>query len=202
LSSLERPLRSIVTAILVASALAIPASAKSGNGSATSTVDASRSSIRIENFGSINKSYFRGAQPEGRDYRDLAALGVKMVLDLQKDGVAEEAALVEAAGMKFLRIPMTTHVAPTPEQVALFLKHVSDPADQPVYVHCAGGRHRTGVMTAVYRMTIDGWSAERAFAEMKKYKFGADFLHAEFKEFVYGFHPARDSGPLAETAPR
>jgi tyrosine-protein phosphatase SIW14 len=195
-------LRSIVTAILVASALAIPASAKSGNGSATSTVDASRSSIRIENFGSINKSYFRGAQPEGRDYRDLAALGVKMVLDLQKDGVAEEAALVEAAGMKFLRIPMTTHVAPTPEQVALFLKHVSDPANQPVYVHCAGGRHRTGVMTAVYRMTIDGWSAERAFAEMKKYKFGADFLHAEFKEFVYGFHPVRDSGPLAETVPR
>jgi protein tyrosine/serine phosphatase len=64
---------------------------------------------------------------------------------------------------------------------------VTDPANQPVYVHCAGGRHRTGVMTAVCRMTHDGWAAEQAFKEMKQYKFGADFLHPEFKKFVYAY---------------
>ena len=69
----------------------------------------------------------------------------------------------------------------------MFLQLVNDPANQPVYVHCAGGRHRTGVMTAVYRMTSDGWTADRAFKEMKDYKFGADFLHPEFKKFVYGY---------------
>jgi tyrosine-protein phosphatase SIW14 len=72
--------------------------------------------------------------------------------------------------------------------VAQFLSLVDDAARQPVYVHCVGGRHRTGVMTAVYRMTGEGWSADKAFAEMKQYKFGADFLHAEFKQFVYGYH--------------
>jgi protein tyrosine/serine phosphatase len=54
-------------------------------------------------------------------------------------------------------------------------------------VHCAGGRRRTGVMTAVYRMTHDGWSPDQANKEMKQYKFGADFLHPEFRRFVSSY---------------
>lgn len=95
--------------------------------------------------------------------------------------------MAKSAGLAYVQIPMTTHVLPTPSQIAEFLKIVNDPARQPVYVHCVGGRHRTGVMTAVYRMIHDGWTADRAFQEMKKYKFGADFLHPEFKQFVYSY---------------
>jgi len=85
---------------------------------------------------------------------------------------------------------MTTRTAPTSAQLAEFLKIVNDPAQQPVYVHCVGGRHRTGVMTAVYRMTGDAHlSSDQAFAEMKQFKFGADFLHPEFKRFVYAYQP-------------
>ena len=149
------------------------------------------SRIRIGNFGQISTNYYRGEQPVGRDYADLAAIGIKTVIDLQADGTnQDEARLVESAGMKFYRIPMTTHVPPTAEQLASFLQIVNDPAQQPVYVHCAGGRHRTGVMTAVYRMEQDGWSPDRAFQEMKRYKFGMDFLHPEFKRFVYGYERA------------
>jgi hypothetical protein len=36
-------------------------------------------------------------------------------------------------------------------------------------------------------MVHDHWTPDLAFAEMKRYKFGADFLHQEFKTFVYGF---------------
>jgi tyrosine-protein phosphatase SIW14 len=155
-----------------------------------------RSRISIDNFGQVNANYFRGAQPSGRDYTDLAALGVKTVIDLQRDGNPAEQKLVEAAGMEFHRIAMTTRENPTSEQLSLFLKLVNDPANQPVYVHCAGGRHRTGVMTAVYRMSQDKWNAEQAFKEMKQYKFGADFLHPEFKQFVYGY-----SSEPQQTAP-
>jgi len=148
------------------------------------------STIRIDNFGRIDDTYYRGAQPKGRDYADLAALGVKTVIDLQADGDnADEAKLVAASGMRFYRIGMTPRVAPTAEQLATFLRIVNDPAQQPVYVHCAGGRHRTGVMTAVYRMEEDSWSADQAFKEMKKYDFGMDFLHPEFKKFVFAYHP-------------
>lgn len=193
---LHKRLSTYTAAFLVASSLALPAGAYSGAGDPPSAaVNASR--IRIENFGQVNANYYRGGQPRGHDYADLAALGVKTVINLTSgDADASERSLVADAGMKYFQSPMTTHQQPTSAELTKFLDTVNDPANQPIYVHCVGGRHRTGVMTAAYRMTHDGWSADQAFAEMKRYKFGADFLHPEFKEFVYGY-----PSTLAHAAP-
>jgi tyrosine-protein phosphatase SIW14 len=182
---LNRPgLRASVVSAMFALSVAIPAAAQ--NVAAVSAAPR----IHIDNFGKINAKYYRGAQPQGRDYADLAALGVKTVIDLtDDDGEASEPAMVKSAGMQSIKIPMNGHVPPTPAQLAQFLKIVNDPASQPVYVHCVGGKHRTGVMTAAYRMVNDGWTSDRAFSEMKQYKFGADFLHPEFKRFVYSYKP-------------
>ena len=181
--------RTYMAALLIALSLGAPIAAKGRAaeiGSPTSAVDLSR--VRIDNFGRVDPTYFRGAQPEGRDYADLATLGVKTIINLTSDDAqASEQAMAGQAGLKYFQIPMSTHEPPTPAQLAEFLKIVNDPASQPVYVHCVGGRHRTGVMTAAYRITQDGWTSDRAFQEMKQYKFGADFLHPEFKKFVYGY---------------
>jgi len=171
----------LYTAVLVVAAL-----------SSTAAASANLSQVRIDNFGRVNDNYYRGSQPAGRDYADLAAIGVKTLVNLTSDDAdPEERAMAERAGMHYFQIPMTTHEPPTQEQLAQFLRIVDDPANQPVYVHCVGGRHRTGVMTAAYRMTEEGWTADRAFKEMKDYKFGADFLHSEFKDFVYDYQPQR-----------
>ena len=181
--------RTYMAALLMALSLGAPIAAKGRAAeiaSPASAVDLSR--IRIDNFGRVDPTYFRGAQPEGRDYADLATLGVKTIINLTSDDAqANEQAMAGQAGLKYLQIPMTTHEPPTAAQLAEFMTIVNDPASQPVYVHCVGGRHRTGVMTAAYRITQDGWTADQAFQEMKQYKFGADFLHPEFKKFVYGY---------------
>jgi uncharacterized protein (TIGR01244 family) len=177
--------------------LAVPAAAQN----ATQNTVAKASSVRIDNFGRVNDNYYRGAQPEGRDYADLASLGIKTLINLTSDDADEsEQAMAGKAGLKYVQIPMTTRESPTSAQIADFLALVSDPASQPVYVHCVGGRHRTGVMTAAYRMTLEGWNADRAFTEMKQYKFGADFLHPELKAFVYGYHPAPSNAAAAPAA--
>lgn len=163
-----------------------------------STRVADVSNIKIGNFGQVNANYYRGEQPEDGDYAALAALGIRTVIDLQADGGNDhEAQLVEAAGMTFHRIPMATRVAPTLEQIAQFMTIVINPAHQPVYVHCAGGKHRTGVMTAVYRMEHDGWTADQAYQEMKRYKFGSSIWHPELKDFVYHYQPLRMYGSRA-----
>lgn len=148
------------------------------------------SQVTIYNFAKVSDDYFRGGQPLGDDYARLAALGVKTVLNLtnDEDGREEEQRLVEQLGMKYVSIPMTTRTVPTNAEIAAFLSAVND--DGGVYVHCVGGRHRTGVMTAVYRMTKDGLTGEQAFNEMKRYKYGPDFLHPEFKKFVQQYRPA------------
>jgi uncharacterized protein (TIGR01244 family) len=155
--------------------------------------DSRLAAITIDNFGRISDTYYRGSQPSGDDYAKLAELGVRTVIDLQQDYASQEFARTEEAdvtraGMEFVRIPMTTRVVPTPDQIAQFLRIVNDPAQQPVYVHCKGGKHRTGVMTAVYRMVNEQWTADKAYDEMKQFKFGWSFWHPEFKEFVYDYH--------------
>jgi tyrosine-protein phosphatase SIW14 len=171
--------RSMAIATLAILALTLPASAQL----------AVISSVRIDNFAKVNEAYFRGAQPVGSDYADLAGLGVKTVINLIGDDDLDrtEQSSVEKHGMRYIQIPMSTRRAPTTEQLQAFLTVVNDPASQPVYVHCVGGRHRTGVMTAVYRMMKDGISGAEAFTEMKRFKYGPDFLHPEFKKFVYEF---------------
>ena len=170
-----------LSAVLAVASLAASAPAKTNS-------DLKLSSIRINNFGRINDNYYRGAQPESGDYADLAALGVKTVIDLTRDGRDEESGLVRRAGMKFYRIPMTTSERPSDTAVAKFLQLVNDPANQPVYVHCQGGRHRTGVMTAVYRMTQDGWTADKAYQEMKLYKFEGFPGQPTLKKFVFDYY--------------
>jgi protein tyrosine/serine phosphatase len=192
-------LAALHAAVFVVVSLTTPAAAQSGASPTKEAVDLSR--IRIDNFGRVNPNYYRGSQPGGRDYTDLAALGVKTVINLTSDDAdAREKVMVEQTGLLYVPIPMTTHTPPTVAQLAEFLKVVNDPAQQPVYVHCVGGRHRTGVMTALYRMIGEHWTADRAFAEMKTYKYGADFLHPEFKQFVYAYQGSAPAPAIAATA--
>jgi protein tyrosine/serine phosphatase len=143
--------------------------------------------IRINNFGTVNEKLYRGAQPNKRDLTDLASLGVKTVIDLQEDGQRDEQQSVEAAGMKYYRIGLRDNAWPTSEQAQQFLNIVDDPTNQPVFIHCHGGRHRAGAMTAIYRMTHDGWSADQAYAEMKQYEFDRGFGHGALKDYVYDY---------------
>lgn len=70
----------------------------------------------------------------------------------------------------------------------LFLKVVNDPATGKFFVHCAGGRHRTGAMGAVYRYQFYYWNFEQVYAEMKHYDFYTSWGHSAFKAFVKDYY--------------
>jgi tyrosine-protein phosphatase SIW14 len=184
--------RTIAATIMAAVALALLTVAQAAQRDASAT--------RVTNFGCINEKLYRGAQPKGSDYQDLAALGVKTIIDLQQDGERDEQQRVEAAGMKFFRIGLSDSSWPAPEQAAQFIKLVNDPANQPVFIHCHGGRHRAGIMTAIYRMTHDGWDADRAYAEMKQYGFEKGFGHGALRGYVYDYYSRMDKKGLVVNA--
>ena len=145
------------------------------------------SKIRIKNFGVVNENFYRGAQPKSRDFPDLAAIGVKAVIDLQEEGESSEQQQVESAGMKFYRVGLSDKSWPSETKASQFLAIVNNPANQPVFIHCHGGKHRAGVMTAIYRMTHDKWSADQAYAEMKQYDFESGFGHGTLRDYVYDY---------------
>jgi len=193
------------SAILTASLISIcAAQAPAGQAPAIVPPPPNLAGIGIKNFGCVSSNYYRGAQPEGHDYADLAKIGVKSVIDLERTGDSSEEQSVESAGMKFYRLNLSDRSLPEMENVTAFLKIVNDPANLPVYVHCHGGKHRTGAMTAVYRISHDGWTADRAFEEMKAYQFEHGFGHGVLKQFVYDYYsknkPSKDAQPAVVQA--
>ena len=146
--------------------------------------DPAFSNIHIRNFGKMDDRFYRGAQPDESDYKDLKALGVKTVIDLQDHPSNYEKRDVEALGMRYVNIPMSDSSYPKQDSVDAFLKLVKDPATGTMFVHCAGGRHRTGVMGAVYRFNVNHWNLDQAYTEMKDYDFYTRFGHGDLKTFV------------------
>jgi len=168
----------VLTAILSLAAIA----------SAQETAKADGPRIKIKNFGQMDDRFFRGGQPKEKDYKDLAQLGIRTIIDLRDDPEAYEKRMAESLGMTYINIPMIEKKYPTSEATELFLKTVNDPATGKFYVHCAGGRHRTGVMGAVYRFKFYNWNFDQVYKEMKQYDFYTRWGHGAFKDFVQDYY--------------
>jgi len=148
------------------------------------TAFSQQSDIKIKNFGQMDDRFYRGAQPKEEDYKQLAAIGIKTIVDLTDNPKDYEKRDAEAAGMRYVNLPMSDKDYPPAATIDQFLKLVDDPSTGKFYVHCAGGRHRTGVMGAVYRFNHYNWNYDQVYAEMKKYDFYTRFGHGEMKKFV------------------
>ena len=143
--------------------------------------------VKIKNFGKMDDRFYRGARPKDEDYKALAELGIKTVIDLTDNSREYEQPAVEAAGLRYINIPMVDKSYPSMDQVNEFLKVIDDPETGKFFVHCAGGRHRTGVVGAVYRFTRNNWNLEQVLAEMDQYEFDSGFGHGKQKDFVQDY---------------
>ena len=139
----------------------------------------------INNFGQVNDHIYRGGQPKDVEFRQLAVLGIKTVLDLRGDAEPDSKTEAEQARLQYINLPLVPKRYPQVDAAIRFLEIVNDQANWPVFVHCAGGRHRTGAMVAVYRMEMDHWTVDQAYKEMKQYDFYTHGGYGCFKEYVY-----------------
>jgi protein-tyrosine phosphatase len=158
------------------------------------------SGVSISNFGVVDGRIYRGEQPAGKDYAALAAIGVKTIIDLRCDARSSEPRDAKAAGLQYINIGIDGTGTPTDAQAMEFLNAVDDPANGVVYVHCAGGRHRTGSMIAIYRMTHDGWTLDQAYNEMLAYDFYTSGGHAGFKTYVEDYYRRMTTDPSSVPA--
>jgi tyrosine-protein phosphatase SIW14 len=171
------PVRSLAASLFAIILLSAAAYAKGSNSAFPN--------VRIKNFGQMDERFYRGAEPKGiEDVQALKDLGINTVIDLQEKPEPAERGEVESLGMRYVNIPMVDKAYPKPEWVAQFLKTVDDPSTGKFFVHCAGGRHRTGSMGAVYRFEKYGWNYDQVYAEMKQYDFYTSWGHGDFKTFV------------------
>jgi protein tyrosine/serine phosphatase len=162
--------------------------------------ESNTSNVSIKNFGQMDDRFFRGGQPKEGEYKELAALGIKTVIDLRDDPKDYEKTSVEALGMRYVNLAMSDKEYPPAAKIEEFLKLVNDPSTGKFYVHCAGGRHRTGVLGAVYRFNHYGWDYDKVYAEMKKYDFYSRWGHGDMKKFVQDYAVSFHSNKAAAAA--
>ncbi|MHC4592918.1 MAG: fused DSP-PTPase phosphatase/NAD kinase-like protein, partial [Planctomycetota bacterium] len=113
----------------------------------------------LPNLCKVSESFYRGAQPTAGGFRELKKMGIKTVVNLRsfhsdRDEIGE-------TGLAYEHIYMKSWNAEDEESVR-FLQIVTDPARQPVFVHCKHGADRTGTMCAIYRVAVEEWTPEEA----------------------------------------
>jgi protein-tyrosine phosphatase len=82
-----------------------------------------------------------------------------------------------------------------PQAIDQLLALLDDEANYPVLLHCKAGLHRTGVLTAVYRMEYQGWTPGQAFRELKAHGFGPWVCTAAnlyVRQYVLDYRPRAD----------
>ncbi len=119
----------------------------------------------LTNFYRVTTNLYRGAQPSAVGMKELKAMGIKTILNLRS--FHSDQRLVSSGDMKLARLHMKPWHAED-EDVVAFLKIASNTNNLPLFVHCQRGADRTGMICAMYRVVICGWSKEDAIKEMKE----------------------------------
>ena len=118
----------------------------------------------IKNFYQVTTNLYRGAQPTAEGMKALEARGVKTVINLRAWHSDQDE--VAGTGLKSVRFETKPWHAEE-EDVVGFLRAATDTNNRPVFVHCQRGADRTGMMCAMYRIVVCGWTKAEAIDEMK-----------------------------------
>jgi protein tyrosine/serine phosphatase len=119
----------------------------------------------LSNFYEVTTNLYRGAQPTSQGMTELHAMGIKTVLNLRS--FHSDHGLVSSGELKLARLHMKPWHAED-EDVVAFLKIASNTNNLPLFVHCQRGADRTGMICAMYRIVICGWTKDAAIQEMKE----------------------------------
>lgn len=144
----------------------------------------------ITNFHSFGNNLYRGARPLEKGMNYLQQIGVKNVIDLQGGDLSHssfpwvieqaepgetaqwisfEKSKMQSLGINFSNVPLSALdpiSKPDAQNIAQILQFISDPQNQPVFVHCEHGKDRTGLVIALYRVFYENWSPQDAHDEM------------------------------------
>jgi protein-tyrosine phosphatase len=100
-------------------------------------------------------------------YDDLRALGIKGIVNLQKEDKLHLDANQRDFVVKYIEVPDNT--PPTTAEIIEFLNFATDPANRPLYVHCDAGKGRSRTMVTMYLIVVEGKDAQTVLDEFKAF---------------------------------
>ncbi|HUF47603.1 MAG TPA: sulfur transferase domain-containing protein [Vicinamibacterales bacterium] len=141
----------------------------------------------VRNFTHVDATVGCGGATSPEAMAGLARLGFKAVVNLRlatETGAAidESKAAAEAARLKYIHLPFNG-AEPDPKVLDQFILTVTDPENQPVFVHC-GTANRVGAFWLAKRMLVDRWDEARALEEAKAIGLSSEALQKFALDYV------------------
>lgn len=167
--------------------------------------------------------FYRSGQMNASGFKDaIERYGIRTVVNLQHENpdphlaetwfgkpVVHEKELCEQLKVRYVLLtpdilPVPNDLTKMPPVVEEFLKLLDDESAYPILIHCKAGLHRTGRLTAIYRMEKEGWDTGEALRELRAngYGFAAASESDDFViQFVQNYRPRRDPRTASRSLP-
>jgi tyrosine-protein phosphatase SIW14 len=162
---------------------------------------------------------YRSGQFTASGLREIVkAHGIRSIVNLQEENNdpfmpeewltkphIRESALCQELGVKYHTILSCGEILPAPDiaqgkrpsAIHQWLAIMDDPNNYPVLLHCKAGLHRTGRLTAIYRMEYEAWSHGRAMTELRANGYGnfmATTVDDYIVQYVEKYQPRKKPG--------
>ncbi|NIG54992.1 dual specificity protein phosphatase family protein [Chitinophaga sp. Cy-1792] len=127
----------------------------------------------VGNLYKVSDSVYRAAQPDSSGFAALKAYGIASILNLRSHH--SDAKASGHTGLQLYLVEM--EAKQFDDNAVIAALKILQTSPKPVLIHCQHGSDRTGVITAMYRIVIQGWSKEAAIREMEQGGFG---FHSQY----------------------
>ena len=126
---------------------------------------------RQSNFHLVTPDIWRSAQPSYQSLKLMKFYGLKTVVNLrwERRVVGTEKKWADKLGLQYFSRPMDANETQKPEDLKKTLEIISAKENQPVLLHCAAGKDRTGLIIAMYKLQQGMVTFDQAHKEMLMY---------------------------------
>ncbi|MCK3836803.1 MULTISPECIES: dual specificity protein phosphatase family protein [Pseudomonas] len=122
------------------------------------------------NLHQMTPTLYRSALPDGDALPILEELKIATVINFLPESDAQ---WLKSSDIKQVQLSYRTNHVDDSDVLAAIRAIQTAEADGPVLMHCKHGADRTGLMAAMYRVVVQGWSKEDALNEMTLGGFGS-----------------------------
>lgn len=122
----------------------------------------------FKNLYQVSESFHRSEQPKKKGFTFLQNQGFNTIINLRE----KQNDLKYAKGQNFIHVHYPIITWRLNESDILNVMQIIKDSSGKVLIHCKHGSDRTGCMVAAYRLVFQGWSKERALAELRREEFG------------------------------
>lgn len=124
------------------------------------------------NFHIVDKNVWRSSQPNPEAIILLKkTYGLKSILNLRsvEETNDSEKKLADSLKIKYISFPMDARLPQNKDTLKKILDVVKDTGNYPILIHCLGGKDRTGLIVALYKMDKYNTPVEELITEMVMY---------------------------------